>query len=154
MNDLQIIGSVEAVDYPELNVSGIPARIDTGAKTSAIWASGIVENHGVLQCVLFGPDSPLYNGHVLQFHSYNLRTIFSSIGEAEERYAVRLLVTLKGRKIRATFTLANRSHQVYPMLVGRNILQGKFMVDVEKGQPITDEKFISESLSHKSKGTK
>lgn len=114
----------------------VPARVDTGAKTSAIWASGIMEKNGVLQCVLFGPDSDFYTGQVLTFDKYEVRTIASSIGEPEERYVVKLLVKLEGRTIRASFTLANRSQQVYPMLVGRNILHGKFLVDVTKGMPL------------------
>ena len=157
MSDLQIIGPVETVNFPELNISGVPARVDTGAKTSTVWASGIIENHGMLQFVLFGPDSPLYTGKVLQFHKYSLRTVISSIGESEERYIVRLLVGLKGRKIRATFTLANRSHQAYPMLVGRNILKGKFMVDVKLGPPLIGKEHrqaISSSVNNKFKDNK
>ena len=137
--DLIVIGRAEHTDFPEQNLQGTPARIDTGAKTSAIWASGVIEKDGVLQCVLFGPDSPFYTGEVLQFRDYEVRTIASSIGEPEQRYVVKLLVVLKGRKIRASFTLANRSQQVYPMLIGRNVLRGKVIVDVKQGVPLTDE---------------
>jgi hypothetical protein len=135
MSDLVVIGRAEIVSFPELKLTAVPARVDTGAKTSAIWASGIIEKQGVLQCVLFGPDSPLYNGEVLRFSEYELRTIASSIGEPEERYVVKLLVEVAGRKIRSSFTLANRSHQAYPMLIGRNLLRGKFVVDVKQGTP-------------------
>lgn len=138
-DDLEIIGRAERVDFPELEMVGIPARVDTGAKTSAIWASGIIEENGRLQCVLLGPDSPHYTGQVLTFDEYSVRTIASSIGEPEQRYVVKLLVRLKGRKIRASFTLANRAQQVYPMLIGRNILRGKFIVDVKRGMPLTAE---------------
>ena len=49
------------------------------------------------------------------------------------RYKVKIPVVVKGRKIKANFTLADRSAQVYPVLVGRNILRGKFVVDVKGG---------------------
>lgn len=136
-NSLQTIGRAEMVDFPEFNIRNVPARVDTGAKTSAVWASGVIEENGTLQCVLFGPDSKLYTGEALRFTEYNIRTIASSIGLAEERYVVKLLVKVKGRRIRASFTLANRSEQAYPMLIGRNILRGKFVVDVKQGTPLT-----------------
>jgi len=138
MRDLQIIGQAVHVDFPEQAVRAVPARVDTGAKTSAIWASGIIEEQGVLQCVLFGPDSKFYTGQVLKFKDYESRNISSSIGDSEERYVVKLLAIVEGRKIRASFTLANRSQQAYPMLVGRNILRGKFLVDVKQGRPHKD----------------
>ncbi|HET9174092.1 MAG TPA: RimK/LysX family protein [Candidatus Saccharimonadales bacterium] len=151
---LAIIGRAELVQFPELDIHDVPARVDTGAKTSAIWASGIIASHGTLQCVLFGPDSPLYTGQVLTFDTYEVRTIASSIGEAEQRYVVKLLVRVKGRLIRASFSLANRSEQAYPMLIGRNILRGKFMVDVKQGTPLVgEEKARSKRLqrTHKAK---
>jgi hypothetical protein len=145
MNSLQTIGPVEKVDLLELRLCGVPARVDTGAKTSAIWASDISEDQGILRFVLFGPGSPFYTGEMLQFHRYGLRTIISSMGDVEKRYVVRMLVSLSGRKIRATFTLANRSQQAYPMLVGRNILRGKFVVDVMQEQPLINKEFLSKS---------
>jgi hypothetical protein len=132
MSDLQAIGQVADASFPELGLEHVAARVDTGATTSAIWASGIIEKQGVLQCVLFGPDSPLYSGEVLHFSDYRRRAVVSSIGEREERYVVKLLVSLAGRTVRASFTLANRSQQVYPMLIGRNLLRGKFVVNVKQ----------------------
>ena len=61
--------------------------------------------------------------------------VASSNGAVQRRYAVRLLVKIKGKKIRGYFTLADRSQQAYPVLIGRNILRGKFLVDVESGHP-------------------
>lgn len=132
---LQIIGRAERVDLPELKITNVPVRIDTGAKTSAIWASGVIEERGVLQFVLFGPDSEHYTGEIIRSDAYQVRNIASSIGRVEQRYVIKLLVEMKGRKIRANFTLANRSEQAYPMLIGRNILRGKFIVDVKQGKP-------------------
>jgi hypothetical protein len=39
----------------------------------------------------------------------------------------------------ATFTLADRSSQVYPVLIGRATLRGKFIVDVQMGSPLREE---------------
>ena len=42
-----------------------------------------------------------------------------------------------GRRIRATFTIANRQTQVYPVLIGRNVLRGKFIIDVKLGKVLS-----------------
>lgn len=138
------IGRAEFVNLPDVGLEKVPARIDTGARTSAIWASDIHEHDGKLAFKLFGPDSDLYSGETLSTADYSRRLVASSTGHVEERYTVKLRVTLGGRKIRATFTLANRATQVYPMLVGRNILRGKFIVDVKLGKPLIKQEQLRE----------
>jgi len=128
----QLIGRAELVHFPDLQLSAVPARIDTGAKTSSLWASA-VEQDGVLHVILFGEGSPFYTGEDIHFASYGTAIVASSTGEAQERYKVQLTVSLAGRKIRAWFTLADRSAQAYPVLIGRNVLRGKFIVDVAQG---------------------
>lgn len=137
--DKKIIGRAEVVGLPELAVPKLHARIDTGARTSALWASGVHEKDGQLTFALFGPESPLYTG---QLHSVPLlgrQMVASSNGHLEERYVIRTLVVLEGKRIRAKFTLADRSTQVYPVLIGRNVLRGKFVVDVKRGEVLKDE---------------
>ncbi len=137
---LQTIGRAEHISFPKLNIT-VPARVDTGARTSAIWASNIKVVGTQLQFVLFDKSSEYYNGEVLTAVSYGTIPVTSSMGTVEERYVVKLLVQLEGRKINASFTLANRSTQVYPVLVGRNILRGKFIVNVKlAGAPVKAQK--------------
>ncbi len=132
------IGRVEVVEFPELDLT-LHARVDTGAKTSALWASKIaVDEDGVLKVVLLDDIHPEYSGKELSFDDYERTVVASSNGITETRYKVKLLVKLVDRKIRASFTLTNRSTQVYPVLVGRNVLLGKFIVDVSKGSPLVD----------------
>lgn len=134
----KMIGRAEKVSFPELGAENIPARVDTGAKTSSVWATDISEHGGLVSFTLFGKSSQFYTGEV---HTAPFEKIIvaSSIGEAQERYKVRILVKLKGKKIRARFTLADRSQQAYPILLGRNVLRGKFVVDVAGGKPLYKE---------------
>lgn len=132
---IKSIGRAENIALPEFHLSAVPARIDTGARTSAIWASDIKEDNGMLSFVFFDKDSPLYTGKRVVFDTYDEQVVASSNGMTERRYKVRLLVKIEGRKVRASFTLANRASQVYPVLVGRNVLSGKFIVDVKRGKP-------------------
>ncbi|HUD10366.1 MAG TPA: RimK/LysX family protein [Candidatus Saccharimonadales bacterium] len=137
MTNKTIIGCVEKVKFSELELPSVPARIDTGATTSAVWATDIKEVKGTLYFTLFGKGSEYYNGVVIKSKSYEQRSVTSSNGISEDRYVVKFLIQIAGRKIHASFTLANRSGQTYPVLVGRNILRGKFLVDVKHGQPDT-----------------
>jgi hypothetical protein len=131
-----VIGRAEVLNFPEKGLLKVPARIDTGAKTSAIWASSIKKAGNELHVVFLGEGMPGYTGVTHVFTSFDRIVVASSNGQTEKRYKIKLLVELKGRKIRASFTLADRSTQVYPVLVGRNILRGKYVVDVHVGEPL------------------
>ncbi len=133
MKQKNIIGRAELVNFPGLGLSKVNARIDTGAQTSAIWASKITETDKGLEVIFFGPASKHYTGQKIIFDNYELTVVASSTGHTEVRYKIRLLVVVEGRIIKARFTLANRAKQVYPVLVGRNILLHKFIVDVSLG---------------------
>jgi hypothetical protein len=131
----KIIGRADKLDLPELGYLGVPAKIDTGAKTSAIWATNVHERDGGLAFTLFGPESPLYTGEEHFLPQFSRVTVASSIGAEQDRYKVVVLAKIRGKKIRTSFTLADRSQQAYPVLIGRNALRGKFLVDVKSGRP-------------------
>ncbi len=130
------VGRSEKVALPEYNLKAIPARIDTGATVSAIWASSIKETPEGLSFVLFDKKSPYYTGEVLTTKTYGKRTVASSMGHTEVRHQLQMLVGIHGRRIRAIMTLADRSKQTYPILIGRNVLRNKFTVDVASGKPL------------------
>ncbi|MFZ1249405.1 MAG: RimK family alpha-L-glutamate ligase [Candidatus Saccharimonadales bacterium] len=127
---LTIIGSSEPVSFPEIGLTDVPARIDTGARNSTIWASNIVESNGRLTFSFFAEGHVLYTGELIAAEQFTRIIVTPSNGMAEERYVVKLLCVVKGRKIRTSFTLADRSTQIYPVLVGRNILRDRFIVDI------------------------
>ena len=130
---IDTIGTSERVSFPKLDIFGVPAKIDTGADSSAIWATNIQETaDGHLQFVAFGPGNHLYTGKVVETTTFRLVMIKNSFGVAEPRYKVRLLIHIGERKIRAWFTLADRAGMRYPVLLGRRLLKGKFVVDVGK----------------------
>jgi hypothetical protein len=138
--ELIIIGRVERIDLPECGIKAIPAKIDTGADLSSIWATSIQEENGVLSFKLFGKKSIYYTGdkvHVPAPH-YLFTRVANSFGHRELRYVVKLQLNLGGKTINATFTLADRSKKTYPILIGRKALNGKFLVDVSKGSPLKE----------------
>lgn len=132
-----VIGYIERIALPELGVADIPAKVDTGADRSAIWASDVKEDAMGLHYVLFAPGSPWYTGRVVDvaMGDYGKVLVSNSFGHKERRYRVKLTVVIKKRRINASFTLADRSQKVYPVLLGRRLLYKKFLVDVAIGSP-------------------
>jgi hypothetical protein len=88
---------------------------------------------------LYSSVKAFHTGKAVQFDHHDVTVVSTSTGETQQRYKIRLLVRIKGKKVRAWFTLADRSTQVYPVLIGRNVLLGKFIVDVKRGRALKDE---------------
>lgn len=133
-----MIGRAETVVFPTLADTSLSARIDTGAKTSSIWATDINKQpDGSLIVRIASPDYEIYN-HEVVFADYETIRVASSMGHVQERYKVKIPIRLGGRRIIASFTLSDRSTQVYPVLIGRSTLNGKFIVDVSEGVPLTE----------------
>ncbi len=109
----------------------VPAKIDTGAEASAIWASKIrVCKDGTLKFALFGEGSPFYSGKIYKRKDYKVIVTRSAMGQEQIRYRVYFPIVINGRKIRVLFSLADRSKNSFPILIGKRTLQGKFIVDV------------------------
>lgn len=137
---LQTIGRAERIELLDAGFKSVPAKIDTGADSSSIWVTEIQENADGLRCKFFGPESDLYTGAWFIFApgDYKITRVANSFGQQEIRYKVKLRIKVHGRTIRATFTLSNRSNKTYPILLGRRLLAGKFVVDVSAGEPLRD----------------
>ena len=133
-NNLSVIGSTEKITFPEYELADIPAKVDTGADSSSIWASDVQVTPEGLRYVLFGSGSRYHTGKVLTDPNYRIVSVRNSFGASEFRYKVRLTVRLAGRTIKAWFTLSDRAGMRYPVLIGRRSLKDKFVVDVSRRQ--------------------
>lgn len=141
-----IIGRAEPIDFlGDPDVTGVAAKIDTGAFSSSVWATNIREEDGGLLFTLLGPAHEAYTGEEVRVSKYQTVKVENSFGKSETRYGVMLKVKFCGKKITTFFTLADRSKKIYPVLIGRKMLKGRFLVDVSIGHPIADEE-TEESL--------
>ncbi len=130
-HSLETIGSTEYVEVA--GIPNIPAKIDTGADSSSIWASHIrVTKDGVLEFCLFDEGNPFYTGETFKRTDYKVAVIRSSSGHEQIRYRVHLRTKLKGRTIKVLFNLSDRSKNNFPILIGRRTISGKFVVDVSQ----------------------
>jgi len=125
-----IIGWREIVAFPEWAIDGIVAKIDTGARTSALHVENIEKlsaNRIRFSVVTRRQDS---SGHV-PVHAELVRTtsIRSSTGHRQERYVVATRVRIGPVTKRVEMSLVRRDHMLCRMLLGRTALEG-FLVDV------------------------
>ncbi|MBR3257060.1 ATP-dependent zinc protease [Candidatus Saccharibacteria bacterium] len=126
-----IIGSTEYVSVGKSGIyKNIPAKIDTGADSSSIWASNIeITPEGILKFVLFDEGSDFYTGKVISRKDYKVAVVRSATGEEQIRYRTHLRLTVAGKTINALFNLSDRSKNNFPILIGRRTISGKFLVD-------------------------
>ncbi len=127
------LGRAAFIEFPELGVADIPAKTDTGAYRSAIHAANIevktIDGQQVLAFdLLAGHPSAGQSVHC-ETSEFKVVGIENSFGHREERYEVRLLCVLEGKRFRTSFTLANRSKKIYPVLLGRRLINRRFIVD-------------------------
>ena len=129
---LPVIGQNELVSIGTRAID-VPAKIDTGADSSSIWASDIkVRRDGTLIFKLFGEGSDYYSGKVFKRTDYKVAMVRSAMGEEQIRYRTRMTIKVAGRKIRVLFNLSDRSRNNFKILIGRRTVSGKFLVDVSK----------------------
>ena len=126
-----VVGWRETIALPDLGFEHIPAKIDTGARTSSLHALDIerFERDGK-RWVRFRVDL----GHgdattVCEAPGIASRTVTSSNGQSETRLIVKTGLRIGETLFRTEFSLTDRSDMVYPVLVGRMALRGRFVVD-------------------------
>lgn len=121
------------MSLPGIGVEWVKAKLDTGARSSAIHAFGLEE---------FERDGQLwvrFSVHPWQRSAedavdaelpvHDRRSVRSSSGHSEERYAVLMDVRLLGRTVTSEMTLSRRDQMGFRMLIGREALRQGFVVD-------------------------
>lgn len=132
----QIIGRKEKINLPEWGLKMIPAKIDTGAYTSSIHSDYAKEEkdemgNKVLTFTVLPNTHKKYSGKLIRTKEYTTKKVKNSFGQAEDRFKVTTKVQLFGGEFDAEFTLSNRTNMRNPILLGRKILKGRFVVDVD-----------------------
>jgi hypothetical protein len=124
------IGRREQIDFPELGLYGVIAKVDTGAYTSALHCHDIYEEKGVLHFKLLDPSHPEYNEQDQKFTEYSQKEIKNSFGEIENRFIIKTIIRMGHKQIKALISLSDREKMRYPVLIGRKLLKNRFVVDV------------------------
>ncbi|WP_298305863.1 RimK/LysX family protein [uncultured Erythrobacter sp.] len=128
-NSAKVVGWRELVELPSLKLVDIPAKIDTGARTSSLHAEVFEEiEREDGRYVRFAVD---WGGkkHECEAIHVDVRGITSSNGETQQRYIIKTPLRIGDLEFRAEISLADRSDMKFPMLIGRSALRRRFLVD-------------------------
>lgn len=122
------------VSFPALGILAQEAKIDTGAYTSSIHCENIALDYENSKPILYFTLANNINGTVkeerFRYELFARKTVKNSFGEMEERFVIRTLIHIGRKKIWSSISLSNRDAMRYPVLIGRKLLKGKFLVDV------------------------
>lgn len=128
----KIIGREDKVSFPKLNLNNIDVKIDTGAYTSAIHCSEIVEKDNSLICTFYSEGHANFNAENVIFNEYSKTDVKSSNGFKENRFKIKSEVIFFGKTYKINLTLSTRADMKFPVLIGRQFLSKKFIVDVNQ----------------------
>ena len=152
MSDVkQIIGSQEWCSFEGLNIPSIKARIDSGAKTSSIQSTNIKKfKKGKESWVSFDVN-PIQDNLSIVVHCESkicdVRIVKSSSGITSKRFVIKEKVTIGDQSYEIELTLANRDGMDFRMLLGREAMKKRFIVDPSKNFMIA--KVSEEELENK-----
>ncbi|MBA6232237.1 MULTISPECIES: ATP-dependent zinc protease family protein [unclassified Colwellia] len=131
-----IIGRLESIGLPELAIDDLQVRVDTGAKTSSLHVDNIKKSiiDGV-HSVIFDLHPDVHNVDTMMQCTApisDMRKVKSSNGTSEERYVIETPIVLGEENWLIEITLTDRSDMSYLMLLGREALGKRFLVDPSK----------------------
>lgn len=139
-----VIGRIDKADFPELALSGIDLKIDSGAYTSSIHCTKIeeikIDGDNFIKFTLLDPEHSLYNNKEFTTKNYTSKVVKSSNGISETRFLIKTEIFIFNTLFPIHLTLTERKDMKFPILLGRKFLNKKFIIDTAK-----------KNLSHKLK---
>ena len=136
---MEVIGYIERVDLPGLELFGLDAKIDTGADSCSMHCDNIKIEGENVTFTLHDEVHDAYHGKRLTLPIFKIKKVKSSNGKSEERVFLKCLLKLGCNTYEAEISLTNRENMKYPMLIGRRFLSRRYLIDVSH-KYITKEK--------------
>lgn len=134
-SEKQCLGWREWVALPDLGLPAIKAKVDTGARTSALHAFLIepYQRDGVDMLRFLIHPIQQNQAFSVECHCpvYDFREVTDSGGHREMRYVIQSRVVIGGAGSTVELTLTNRDTMRFRMLLGRRAMEGRFVVDPE-----------------------
>lgn len=141
-DDKIIVGSEEWCGFPAAGLPAIKARVDSGAATSALHAFNIVPfQRDGQQWVSFEVHPLQNNRSIVIRHEAEVveqRNVRNTGGISESRYVIRENMVLGDQSWEVELTLTNRDAMGYRMLLGRQAMVGRILVDPASSHHLRD----------------
>ena len=133
---LSVIGWRERLALPELGISEIKAKIDTGARSSALHAFELqiftVDGKQMVRFKVHPYQRDTKRTVIAEAELLEYRTVRSSTGHAQPRPVIQTVVELGDKKWPIELTLTNRDEMGFRMLLGRQAVRRRWLVDPGK----------------------
>jgi len=141
--DKLIIGSIEVCHLPDIGIENLQVKIDTGAQTSSLHVDNL-ENFkkSGKPWLRFDIHPDLYEIDTIiccEAPLHDVRSIKSSNGQSEERFVIKTTLKLGGQSWPIEITLTNRADMSYMMLLGREGMGSRVLVDPSQRYALTGE---------------
>jgi len=128
-----VIGWREWVELPDFDTPPIKAKIDTGARTSALHAfriKPILKDDVPYVEFYIHPEQHRRKPEIrCEAPVLEQRNVTSSTGHKEHRYVIETTAAIGGDIFTIELTLTNRDELGFRMLIGRQAVRGHFLVD-------------------------
>lgn len=136
--ELQRIGWIERIDLPEWGITELSAKIDTGARSSALHVDSIEEvaENRIAFDVVLDRKQPRQRVRV-EADVVRRGRVRASSGQYTRRYFVRTLLRVGSTSKTIEISLVAREKMIYRMLLGRTALAGSFLVDAARRHILT-----------------
>lgn len=132
----EILGWREWLAFDELGIAKIKAKVDTGARTSALHAFEVIElSRDGAPWVRFGVHPEQHNTEReiwCETPMFDKRLVRDSGGHEQERPVIKTPVCLGGKRWEIEMTLTNRDNMGFRVLLGRTAIRRRFLVDAGK----------------------
>jgi hypothetical protein len=128
----EVIGWREIIGLPELGISRMAAKIDTGARTSALHAEvqELFDRNGDRWVRFKAPKVKNQPGRLVEAPITVERDIKNTSGIPETRFVIRTLLMLGNHRWHIDLSLADRGAMKFDLIIGRTALKGrKILVD-------------------------
>ena len=130
-----VVGGIESVSIPQLGLTEIDAKVDTGAWSGALHCTHIRVRDGVLSFWPLGMKE--LKTHTKEFEVVNVR---SANGHSADRYLIPVELIVAGSSYQTIIGLNDRSKMTRQMLLGRRFLmENNILVDVSATKELDDE---------------
>lgn len=126
------IGWVEKVNFPDLGIYSIQAKIDTGAYNSSLHANNIIlsekDESTNERMVSFHYPTGFHQFIAVNTPVHDIRTVRSSNGISEKRIYIKSNLEMADKRWSIIISLSDRSRMRFPLLLGRNSLRNHVII--------------------------
>jgi hypothetical protein len=132
MADVITLGWRERLALPQFGIAALKAKLDTGARSSSLHVDELetFERDGETWLrFMVGLGRRSVRQVECEAPACDRRVVVDTGGGRSERWFIRTEVMLAGERFEVDMNLTDRRHMLFPMLLGRTALVGRFAVD-------------------------